>query len=61
MSVMKKSLLFLFFAFMNMVLNAQVVSGCVIDSTGEPIIGVSIIEKGTVNGTITDIDGYFSL
>lgn len=58
---MKKSLLFLFFAFMSIVLNAQVVRGRVIDSTGEPIIGASVMEKGTLNGTITDIDGYFSL
>lgn len=29
--------------------------------TNEPLIGVSILEKGTANGTITDIDGKFSL
>ena len=32
------------------------------DTTGEPIIGASIVEKGnTTNGTITDLDGNFSL
>ena len=29
--------------------------------TGEPIIGASIVEIGTTNGTVTDIDGKFSL
>lgn len=38
------------------------VSGSVIDSTtGEPIIGASVLEEGTSNGTITDFDGVFSL
>ena len=38
------------------------VSGFVIDSTtGEPIIGASVLEEGTSNGTITDFDGVFSL
>ena len=38
------------------------VSGNVLDSkTQEPLIGVSIIEKGTTNGTSTDFDGKFSL
>ena len=37
-------------------------SGVVIDaSTGEPIIGASVLEKGTNNGTITDFDGNFTL
>lgn len=37
------------------------VAGKVIDINGEPIIGVSVVEKGTTNGTTTDVDGYFSL
>jgi TonB-linked SusC/RagA family outer membrane protein len=37
------------------------VSGSVVDSKGEPMIGVNIIEKGTTNGTISDIDGKFNL
>ncbi len=41
---------------------ARPISGVVIDkSTGEPIIGASILEKGTTNGTITDFDGNFTL
>ena len=37
------------------------VSGIVKDVTGEPLPGVNIMEKGTTNGTITDIDGKFTL
>lgn len=36
-------------------------TGTVIDLQGEPIIGASVVEKGTTNGTITDFDGKFSL
>lgn len=37
------------------------VSGVVKDVTGEPVIGASVLEKGTSNGIITDINGNFSL
>ena len=37
------------------------VSGTVVDEMNEPVIGVSVLEKGTTNGTITDIDGQYSL
>ena len=37
------------------------VSGTVVDQNGETIIGASIMEKGTSNGTITDFDGNFKL
>lgn len=37
------------------------VTGVVKDATGETVIGASILEKGTTNGTITDIEGKFSL
>lgn len=36
-------------------------TGVVTDTTGEPIIGASVVEKGTTNGIITDFDGKFSL
>ena len=39
----------------------QSVSGTIKDPVGEPVIGASILEKGTTNGTITDIDGRFTL
>lgn len=42
--------------------NTISVTGNVLDSkTGEALIGVSVLEKGTTNGTITDVDGKFSL
>lgn len=33
----------------------------VTDPNGEPIIGASVVVKGTTNGTITDFDGKFTL
>ena len=37
------------------------VSGLITDLSGEPLIGVSILVKGTENGTVTDFDGKFTL
>ena len=37
------------------------VSGTVLDKSSESVIGASVLVKGTVNGTITDIDGKFTL
>ncbi len=37
------------------------VSGVVTDQTGETVIGASVVEKGTQNATVTDIDGKFTL
>ena len=37
------------------------VTGIVTDSNGEPIIGANVVEKGTTNGIITDMDGKFTL
>lgn len=37
------------------------ITGCVLDNNGEPIIGASVVEQGTKNGTVTDIDGNFVL
>lgn len=36
-------------------------TGTVTSSNGEPLIGVTVLEQGTTNGTITDLDGKFSL
>ena len=56
--------LLLFFAFMFPIgawaQNIQL-TGTVTDATGETVIGASVLEKGTTNGVITDIDGNFSL
>ena len=37
------------------------VTGVVKDPTGEPVIGANVIIKGTTNGTVTDINGEFSI
>ena len=37
------------------------VTGTVVDETGEGVIGATVMEKGTSNGTVTDFDGNFSL
>ncbi|WP_373724621.1 carboxypeptidase-like regulatory domain-containing protein, partial [Bacteroides heparinolyticus] len=37
------------------------VNGLVVDATGEPVIGASVVEKGTSNGIVTDLDGKFTL
>ena len=39
----------------------QEITGRVIDATGEALIGVSVVEKGTTNGSITDWDGNFTV
>ena len=39
----------------------QEISGNVVDPEGEPIIGATVMEKGTSNGVITDIDGNFRM
>lgn len=59
-----RTLLLLIFAAISLGATAQTltVKGNVKDTTGEPVIGVSVVEKGnTTNGTITDLDGNFSL
>lgn len=42
-------------------MQSRQISGQVVDGNGEPIIGASVLVKGTSNGTITDIDGKFQL
>ena len=37
------------------------ITGTILDETGEPIIGANVVQKGTTNGTMTDLDGAFSL
>lgn len=41
--------------------NGVTITGTVIDNLAEPLISVSVVEKGTLNGTVTDVDGKFSL
>ena len=37
------------------------ITGTVVDATGETVIGATVMEKGTSNGTVTDFDGNFKL
>ena len=53
---------FVFFLLCSTVMLAQnKVSGTVLDATGEPLIGVSVLEAGTSNGVVTDFEGQFTL
>ncbi len=57
-----KNLVVVALLFMGSVLHAQkVVSGKVTDENGIGLVGVSILEKGTTNGTISDVNGMYSL
>lgn len=59
---MKRSL-FLILCLFSLKLMAQnlTVKGLVLDTMGEPVIGATVVEKGTDNGTVTGLDGNFSL
>ena len=64
MKNMRAALLFFLVAVISLSVSAQnvTVTGTVTDKTGETVIGASVVQKGnTSNGTITDIDGNFSL
>ena len=45
----------------NVMAQTKTITGTVVDATNEPVIGASVVEAGTTNGTITDLDGKFSL
>lgn len=46
---------------LDLLAQTKTVTGQVVDSAGEPVIGASVLQVGTTNGTITDIDGYYAL
>lgn len=61
---MKKDILLLMlclFCSIGAMAQTKTITGVVSDAAGEPIIGASVVEVGTTNGTITDIDGKFVL
>ena len=37
------------------------ITGTVVDATGEPVIGATVMQKGTSNGTITDVNGKYTI
>ena len=51
----------MFFSITTVLAQENSISGLVTDTSGEPLIGVNVIEKGTNNGAQTDFDGYFTL
>ena len=59
----KQIILFLLAMLLPVVSSAQkiTVRGEVTDNQNEPVIGASVMEKGTTNGTVTDVDGKFTL
>lgn len=58
----RMALLFLFLLFTSGTITAQTIKGSVKDNTGEPIIGATVMEQGmSGNGTVTDIDGNFTI
>ena len=54
-------LLLMFFSFTFLSYGQKTVTGKVTDSKGEALIGVNVKIKNTLQGTITDIDGVFTL
>src|SRR6218665_2581341 len=60
---MKRTLLMHFLMLVSTIAFAQktILKGKVIDPTGQPLIGASIAEKGTNNGTVADLEGNFQL
>ncbi|MBY0486289.1 MAG: carboxypeptidase-like regulatory domain-containing protein, partial [Flavobacteriaceae bacterium] len=58
---MKKITLLLFLFSITSVFAQKQISGVVKDNSGQPLVGVNIVEKGTSNGVSTDIDGTFKI
>ena len=62
MEQLKKTFLSLALLLVSTIMYAQSeISGSVVDASGETIIGATVMEKGTSNGTITDFDGNFTI
>ena len=59
--MMKRLFYILAVALLPVLAQAKVVTGQVTDQNGEPIIGANVVVKGTTAGTITDLDGNYSL
>lgn len=64
-SVLQRSLLFLtcllLVSITNIYAQTKTITGTITDSMDEPLIGVTVQVKGTTNGTLTDIDGKYSI
>ena len=63
-NVFRTTLMLLMLLFETATATAQpqsIVKGIVVDKENSPVIGASVIQKGTVNGAITDLNGNFAL
>lgn len=58
---MKNAFSILFILLLSVGAYAKTITGKVLDPTGEPVIGATVMEKGTTNGTVTDFNGTYSL
>ena len=60
---MRKYLTMVVLLFMSISMFAQQhsVKGTVVDQNGQPVIGMTVMEQGTQNGTTTDIDGNYQI
>ena len=54
-------LIVVLFANVTLVMSQQLVTGTIVDKSGETMIGVSVLVKGTTVGTISDVNGKFSI
>ena len=62
MNVLKRFLISFMLMLTCTILYAQTeITGTVVDETGETVIGATVMEKGTTNGTVTDFDGVFTI
>ena len=58
---MKKHIYLLFLFFATVTFAQQTVTGTISDDSGDPLIGATILEKGTGNGTVSDFNGNFEI
>jgi hypothetical protein len=58
---MRKLLLFSALLLSQIVIAQHVVTGVLVDKANEPLIGANVSVKGTSFGTITDVDGTFTI
>ncbi|MEQ9304968.1 MAG: carboxypeptidase-like regulatory domain-containing protein, partial [Marinoscillum sp.] len=61
MNLIYKSSLMLCVSLYALVASAQTLTGSVVDTKGEALIGATVLESGTQNGVITDVEGKFSI
>ena len=61
LSLLKPVLLLAAVLFTSAAWSQRTIRGAVVDADGEPLIGATILEVGTSNGTVTDFDGNYEL